>query len=510
MFNWSSGYNVDLGYTFGHYREISPGWLSYVAQLKGIASPSGAWRYLELGSGQGVGLVLQAALHPNHDFVGVDFNPAHIAHARELAAAAGLTNVTFEEADFLTLASGWPRAWGQFDYVTAHGIYSWLSGPVRDAFVQTIGHAAAPGALVYVSYNCLPGWVSTYPIQHLLRLWQTSGQLNSLDAIAMGSKRIGDLHEAGAAMTRVLPGIATRLEQMTKQDKNYLVQEYLHDNWQPVWFDEAAKDLSRVKLSYLSTANIGDLYLTGLLPPKFKEILAEATDPVVREVMLDVLINQNFRKDVFVRGAATQWVGRQRETLRQTRFAARRQVEPADLKFRLSIGEISGKEEVYRPLLDALAHGPKSVEELMSILAHLGNPFAETLQAVSMMLHADWVSLFMPADAVEPAHRLNRAIMTAVAAGAPYRYVLAPATGAVVQASETEMIMALHVLDHGHGDAVARAEFLVARLAQLGRSLVQDGKAITDPAAIKARALEIAQEFEQKTIPLWQSGGILG
>ena len=53
MSTWSSGYNTDLGYTFGYYREISPEWLDYVALTKGVMPPTGAWRYLELRFGQG-------------------------------------------------------------------------------------------------------------------------------------------------------------------------------------------------------------------------------------------------------------------------------------------------------------------------------------------------------------------------------------------------------------------------------------------------------------------------
>jgi SAM-dependent methyltransferase len=91
MSDWSSGYNVDLGYTYGHHREISPTWLNYAATLRGVTLPTGDWRYLELGCGQGVGLVLTAALYPDHEFVGVDFNPLHIAHARSLATPFCMT-----------------------------------------------------------------------------------------------------------------------------------------------------------------------------------------------------------------------------------------------------------------------------------------------------------------------------------------------------------------------------------------------------------------------------------
>src|SRR3546814_10811048 len=67
---------------------------SDLALLHGFRVPDARapFRYLELGCGQGFGLCLLAALYPHGAFVGVDFNPEHIAHARELAHGAGLSN----------------------------------------------------------------------------------------------------------------------------------------------------------------------------------------------------------------------------------------------------------------------------------------------------------------------------------------------------------------------------------------------------------------------------------
>lgn len=110
MNDWASGYNVDVGYTFGFYKEMSPNWLNYVSTLCGFSAPTGpALRYLELGCGYGYGLILLAAAHPEYEFLGIDFNPTHIAHGRKLAHDAGRKNIQFEEADFVKLAEYWPK-----------------------------------------------------------------------------------------------------------------------------------------------------------------------------------------------------------------------------------------------------------------------------------------------------------------------------------------------------------------------------------------------------------------
>ena len=106
MSDWSHGYNVSMGYSYGFYREMAPDWLDFCAWIGGFEPPRRAGRplrYLELGCGQGFGLCLLAAANSGAEFLGVDFQPEHIEHATGLAEAAGLTNVRFVRADFLDL-----------------------------------------------------------------------------------------------------------------------------------------------------------------------------------------------------------------------------------------------------------------------------------------------------------------------------------------------------------------------------------------------------------------------
>ena len=508
MSEWSAGYNVDVGYTYGFYREIAPNWLDFCARIQGVAPPRGEWRYLELGCGQGVGLTLLAALNPAHEFVGVDFNPLHIAHARNLATAAGVSNVRFEEADFVELGRGWPCEWGRFDYVTAHGIYSWLAKSVRNGLVGTIDKATNPGALVYISYNTLPGWIATYPVQHLLRLWQTNEEMPSFKAIETGLQRLKALQDAETGMTEMLPGMRVRLERMASLDRSYLVQEYLHDSWHPLWFDEVANELANAKLNYVGTASIADIYAPQLLPQNRKDILAQYQSPIVRQVMFDVLVNQSFRRDIFARGSQQMWTGEQRRELSATTFTLSKRPKPDEITFRLSIGEVSGKPDVYNPLFDALEGGPKTLEQLLAPSAPNPRGFAATLQAVALMLSAGHVALLHPVADAEAIRRLNHAIAAAVSEGAPYGYLVGAKTGAVVNTSDLEMLLFVFTLDGPEMDIDTMTGKVVDRLLMLGKALVQDGKPLSSREAMLPRARVIAEEFVLHTMPRWRSLGI--
>ena len=152
MNDWKHGYYADNGYTYGYYSETAPTILSWAALLQGHQMPASNFRYLDAGCGQGLNLILAAAAHPDSEFIGIDFLPEHIAHATELAAACGLSNVQFYEADFIELAKE-PLSFGQFDFAVCHGITTWVSTAVKQALFSFIGKALRPSGLFYNGYN---------------------------------------------------------------------------------------------------------------------------------------------------------------------------------------------------------------------------------------------------------------------------------------------------------------------------------------------------------------------
>src|SRR5690349_5182091 len=101
MTEWSDGYVVDIGYTHGFYKELTPSQLGFVALMQGKIAPGLGTQplaYCELGCGQGMSTNLLASANPHIQFYATDFNPSHVVGARELARAAGLDNVHFFDA----------------------------------------------------------------------------------------------------------------------------------------------------------------------------------------------------------------------------------------------------------------------------------------------------------------------------------------------------------------------------------------------------------------------------
>lgn len=165
--SWTDGYVDEVGYTCGYYKELSP----LTADLALTYQMKAAWlgrplRYLELGFGQGLSLNMHAATQEG-SFWGTDFNPAHAAHARELAAVTGSDVHVFDDS-FAELAARPDLP--EFDMIAMHGVWSWISDANRAVIVDLIRRKLAPGGIFFISYNVLPGWAATVPLRHLLRL----------------------------------------------------------------------------------------------------------------------------------------------------------------------------------------------------------------------------------------------------------------------------------------------------------------------------------------------------
>lgn len=512
MSDWSHGYNVSLGYTYGFYRELSPDWLDLCTRVSGFVPPirgaNGSFRYLELGSGQGVGLCLLAAANPTADFVGIDFNPEHIAHSKGLAEAAGLTNIRFVEGDFAALGAEWPADLGQFHYTVMHGIYSWIPPEVRRALVQCLDHAVPPGGLVYNSYNTKPGWVSTQPFQHMARRLQMVSAKPGPAVIDDTVKLFESLGESNSAIFRVLPTLKARVDSVKTQNRAYLVQEYLHENWHPLWFSEVAAEFGAAKLNFVGAATMAELMLPGLLPAGTRDIITAQTDPTFRQEVQDCAINQSFRRDIFCRGARRTF-NRGIETALDTKLHLIAPPKEDVLKIGTAFGELSLKHESFAEAVAELEAGPQTLRALMALPAFKAQGANNAIQTLLLLTHASAIGVgaATPADP-KPAQRFNALLARAVSEGAPYAHLAAPTLGSALSASDLDFLLIDTWLETPKADAAKLGKGLSERLAKLGRKLQQNGQPV-ESAEVKARIDAMSTSFLKTSLPRWQKIGAI-
>lgn len=513
---WQHGYFADEGYSYGVHPHQAPARIALAALLQGHRSPdlTGPFHYLDLGCGQGLMTCLLAAAHPQARFTGVDFHPEHVAHAQRLATSCGLTNVTFLEADFLELAERLPEDWPPVDFAVAHGIASWIAPPVRTALLKLASRALRPGGLFYVSYNTFPGWLSMVPFQHLVASFQQRLQPGR-PALEAARALFGRLEEAQASLLRLQPQLPNRLAELAKQDPAYLVQEYNNGYWQPLFVDQMIGEAAEAKLTFVGTATLVEAIEANYSEAQ-RKLLAEASDPAMRELCRDLLITQNFRRDVYAKGADRLWPAQRLPRLEQLQVVAL--VGPETLErddlftFATSLGTVNGKPDVYRPLLEALQSGPVSLEALQRQLGGLqpsGEPLKlnTLLQGLAFLLEKNLVSL-VPDAGVDPrpAQRFNAAVVVAISDGAPYTALATP-LGGNAQGIQLDWALALDGLRLGL-PADQLAGHVLQKLVGLGKTMKgEDGQLLTQSQALSTLQQRTIQPLLACGLPYLQSLG---
>ena len=513
---WQHGYYAADGYTYGYYREMTPTHLAWAALLQGEVMPLQRFRYVDLGCGQGFNLILLAACFPDSQFLGIDFMPAHMRHARKLAEEAGLTNIRFVEADFLQLAqspvslldASGGQLDGQADYAVAHGIASWVSPTVRASVWALASRLLRPGGLYYTSYNTLPGWLSAQPFQHLVRL-NARTAVDGPAAVRKALETFARLEEAKAPIFSAQPSLKSRLKAASEQDMAYVTQEYNNQSWQPLYVADMMAEAQAVKLTWLGTATLPDMF-DGLLPAAAARLIQAESDPVLRESLRDIATLKAFRRDLYVKGKAPAWAGERQRHVTATRFVSspfKALPEGSDGKLELptSAGKISFDRGIFKNVLDITGQpGGASLDEIQ---ARTGDAsLSDTVQKVSLMLDAGWIQI--PLAAPANAARLNLAIARAVRDGAPYRALAVPGVGQATAMDALKALLLAESAQAGQFPAQApAAEVLLEKLAQLRRTLTISleiaGTKHTAGPAFDAELERLVREFVG---PFWQAG----
>jgi SAM-dependent methyltransferase len=232
---------------------------------------------------------------PGGRFHGIDASARAIARGRELVRALGLANATLEVAAIEELEPP-PEP---FDYVVAHGVYSWVEEPVRDRLLALCGSALSERGIAYVSYNALPGGRLSEALRDMLA-FHTAGLADpaeriegARDLLRLLAESWPEGHEFGAVMRRQAERLLERSGETLFHDELAAVNE-------PVYFHEFAAHAARHGLQYLAEADFFEMQ-TGVLPDAVSAELLAVEDPVRREQYLDFVKGRMFRQTLLCR-----------------------------------------------------------------------------------------------------------------------------------------------------------------------------------------------------------------
>ena len=508
---WDNGYVTDVAYGEGFHPLQNPGlWLLSVT-VAGIEAPdvSRGYRYCDLGCGQGDTILILAANNPACEFHAIDFNPAHIAHARRRARKAGIGNISFHEASFDDLSR---LHLPMLDFVSLHGVWSWIAPTLQDAIVEFLADHLVAGGLAHVSYNVMPGWDRVAPLQRLIREFANLAHGTSDRAVATAIGRVGDLREAGLLPGRFLEPLKAIEDRLSAGMSAYLAHELLDAHWAPPYHADVARKLAAAKLVYAGQAeplrNFGNL---GLTPEQAKG-LQDIEPPELRETLKDFGADQQFRHDIYVRGRRRLSASQREARLAKTRLVLTRSVANGVRVTRADGGEWRTDVRVYAPVLESLAKGPRTVGELLA-LPDLPETHAVTaVELAGVLVGAEVAAPYRAPspEAIEACHRLNEQLGQTDQFGAPRPgIVTAPAIGLALHLDAVELALYGAANMGEDFDTLDLARRFQAACVSKGVHPVYDGKLLDDQPSAVALLAETFERLMIETLPIWMQLGML-
>lgn len=511
--NWMDGYVADVAYTLGYYRELAPSFLHFACAVNGVAAPQPEQnlRYCELGCGRGYGTLLLAAANPNSHFVGIDFNPAHIAEARRLAEQAKIANITFLEMSFGDAAKSARPELAEFDIVALHGVYTWVMPEVRRQILDFVREKLVSGGLVYVSYNCMPGWAPVGPMQRLFKEVDDRSTRQSIAVIDEGMELLKKLVQHSSAFIAHNPTLKTRIEKMGSQDKAYLAHEFLNGGWQPIYVTDAMADFAHAKTTYAGSASIAENRNDLCVQRDLIPLVQGAPDAAMRELLKDYAINKQFRRDIYVKGPQQLTAREQRRLLGELMFAPAQMTDAVPEKLQLPIGEFKPKDGLLAALLGGVGKAPAKGDAVIASGIKAGLKEPDALLYLLLLVNA---GVLLPARADfakvdrAPAQRLNRAIMELSAAADTHRFLASPVLGSAVNAAFVDRIFAplVEAAPKAPDDKIAAQAF--DQLAKSGQSFRRKGEPVAKNEKNIAEIGAVVKEFREQRLPRWQTLGI--
>lgn len=298
----------ELGYKSYPFPFTTPAYLEAYGALVGLNTPPAKTaRVLELGATYGGNIISQAVHNPEATFVGIELSQDQVEKGNKIISDAKLDNVSLVQGDILNF----DETLGTFDYIIAHGFYSWISDEMKDKLLDIISNHLADNGIAYVSYNTYPGWHTMEEVRQLM-LFANRGhdELTHKEKVLRG-KTVGSLVGSQILNYDNLKERNSKflgaLRSVMQKDDYYVGHDHLEPHNDPCYFYQFNDHLKAHNLSYVCDAD-----LTLSMVCTYDESIADKLEKLApnsqadQEQYLDFMLDTPFRKSIICKADAAK------------------------------------------------------------------------------------------------------------------------------------------------------------------------------------------------------------
>jgi methyltransferase-like protein/SAM-dependent methyltransferase len=280
------------------FAQTQPDRLATMGTVYGMnPAPPERCRVLELGCGDGANLLSMAYVLPESEFVGIDLSRVHIDDANKTSAKLSISNASFFREDVTEFDFG---KFGTFDYIIAHGLFSWVPDIVRVKILDIYQKCLAPQGVGYISYNVYPGCKIREMLWGMMQ-YEIRNEPAPAQKVAKAIDFVRQLSAAAEGDSVYQTMLRLELESIEERSTSNVFHDDLSEFNQPFYFREF-NDLIRGRgLQFLSEAepaamNYAKLSVAG------QKMVGSFEDLIEREQHLDFIQCRRFRSTLLCRG----------------------------------------------------------------------------------------------------------------------------------------------------------------------------------------------------------------
>lgn len=294
-------------YPYLGYQQTHPDTSASVARLLGL-NPTDVehCRVLEVGCAVGGNLVPMAYALPESEFIGFDISPSQIEAGQAIIKELGLTNIQLMTLDIMEATED---KIGKFDYIIAHGIYSWVPDDVRDRLMQMCRDLLTENGVANISYNVLPGWKMMGMLRDMM-LYHTR-ETESPDDKVMESRELAQflvesvpqLNKGNVSFYSSYRDFLEGYNEFVlkgRDESSFPESLMLHDEIavvnHPVYFHQFAEHCEQHGLQYVSESSLSKVMPTNMPQEIAQEMIEMSGDIIEMEQYMDFLYNRTFRQ----------------------------------------------------------------------------------------------------------------------------------------------------------------------------------------------------------------------
>lgn len=287
-------YSYDvIPYESHSYPQSHPDHLATLGSLFGLTPPLVTHcRVLELGCASGGNLIPMAYHLPESEFVGIDLSKREVEMGQKIIRDLDLKNIRIQHSNIMDIDG----SFGVFDYIIAHGVYSWVPDVVQDKVLAVSRANLAPKGIAYISYNTYPGWHIREMIRHMM-LYHTNRFKETKERIEQ-ARALMDFLASSAPTENDYFGLLLKseLDLIRRAEDWYIFHDHLEENNSPVYFYQFMEQAQTHGLQYLAEAQFSTMLASGFPRGVEETLMGISKDIIEAEQYMDFLRNRLFRQ----------------------------------------------------------------------------------------------------------------------------------------------------------------------------------------------------------------------